>query len=208
MEGAGFQTMDTFEQDLMLQLTGVAPPPSTRQEPVRENDAPSCLLEALRQHSRFVIGLLGKLGVDAAEVDDVAQEVYLAIHSELPSLQARTSFKTWLCGVCRHKAADYRRKRARRKSLSDSRPPDVLPETDCPQNALLHQEAKELLRRAIARLSDEQLEVFVLHAVEDMPMRVVAELVGCGVDTAYTRYRAARQSVEAFCKRAARSEQP
>jgi RNA polymerase sigma-70 factor (ECF subfamily) len=208
--------MDTFEQELILKLAGVVPPPSARtqapleapREVPRESAVPSCLLEALRQHGTFVIGLLGKLGVPGADVEDVAQEVYLAIHTELPSFEARASFKTWLCGVCRHKAADYRRKGARRKGLFRSHPPDPLPEADCPQDALLLQEAKQLLRRALARLSDEQLEVFVLHAVEDLPMRSVAALIGCPLDTAYTRYRAARKSVEAYCQRAGRSEHP
>jgi RNA polymerase sigma-70 factor (ECF subfamily) len=171
----------------------------------RESDAPRCLREAVRQYARYVIGLLGRLGVAPADVEDVAQEVYLAIHAELPSFQARTSFKTWLCGVCRHKAADYRRKRARRQLLASSRPPELTPEGDCPHGALLQQQAKEVLRRAIARLPDEQLEVFVLHAVEDLPMRDVAELVGCPVDTAYTRYRVALQRVRALCQRADRA---
>jgi len=170
-----------------------------------ETGAPSCLREAVRQYARYVIGLLGRLGVAAADVEDVAQEVYLAIHAELPSFQARTSFKTWLCGVCRHKAADYRRKRARRQLLASTRPAELAPEMECPQGALLHQEAKEVLRRAIARLPDEQLEVFVLHAVEDLPMRDVAELVGCPIDTAYTRYRVALQRVKALCQRADRA---
>jgi RNA polymerase sigma-70 factor (ECF subfamily) len=156
----------------------------------------------VREYSRYVIGLLGRLGVASADVEDVAQEVYLAVHAQLPSFEARRSFKTWLCGVCRHKAADYRRKRARRQALASTRPAEVLPESESPQGHLLEHEAKELLRRALKRLPDEQLEVFVLHAVEDLPMKDVATLLGCPLDTAYTRYRVAVQRVKAFCRRA------
>lgn len=198
------KTLSSFESGSILELAD-AVPLSAGVSVAHETGAPRCLREAVRQYARYVIGLLGRLGVAGADVEDVAQEVYLAIHAELPSFQARTSFKTWLCGVCRHKAADYRRKRARRQLLASTRPAELAPEVECPHGALLHQEAKEVLRRAIARLPDEQLEVFVLHAVEDLPMRDVAELVGCPIDTAYTRYRVALQRVKALCQRADRA---
>jgi RNA polymerase sigma-70 factor (ECF subfamily) len=162
---------------------------------------PSCLREAVHSYARYVIGLLGRLGVAPADVEDVAQEVYLAIHAQLGAIEARSSFKTWLCGVCRHKAADYRRKTMRRRLLASSQPPEPMAEVECPQGHLLRREAKDLLRRALSRLPDEQLEVFVLHAVEDLPMKDVASLLGCPIDTAYTRYRVALQRVKALCRR-------
>jgi RNA polymerase sigma-70 factor (ECF subfamily) len=197
--------MSSFESGLVLELADATRPLSAGLDAARDAGVPSCLRDAVRQYARYVIGLLGRLGVAAADVEDVAQEVYLAIHAELPSFQARASFKTWLCGVCRHKAADYRRKRARRWLLTSTRPAELASDAECPQGALLQQEAKEALRRAIAKLPDEQLEVFVLHAVEDLPMRDVAALVGCPIDTAYTRYRVALARVKAFCQRAERA---
>lgn len=190
-----------------MRLAGVARARSARPQHATACDAgaPSCLRQAVREYSRYVIGLLGRLGVASADVEDVAQEVYLAIHAQLPSFEARSSFKTWLCGVCRHKAADYRRKRARRHGLASSRPPEVAPESECPQGQLLEREAKEVLRQALARLPEEQLEVFVLHAVEDLPMKDVATLLSCPLDTAYTRYRVALQRVKAFCSRIERA---
>jgi RNA polymerase sigma-70 factor (ECF subfamily) len=194
--------MSSFEPGLVAKLEGAARSFSTNMEASRDSDAPRCLRDAVREYARYVIGLLGRLGVAPADVEDVAQEVYLAIHAQLASFEARISFKTWLCGVCRHKAADYRRKRARRRVLTNTQPVEPPVEVDCPQGLLLQQEAKETLRRAIARLPDEQLEVFVLHAIEDLPMKDVAVLLGCPVDTAYTRYRVAVQRVKAMCHRA------
>jgi RNA polymerase sigma-70 factor (ECF subfamily) len=198
--------MSSAESALVGGLGGPARPFAAPTTDVKsDSSAPGCLREAVRQYARYVIGLLGRLGVAAADVEDVAQEVYLAIHAQLGSAEARTSFKTWLCGVCRHKAADYRRKRARREQLANARPAEPAQETESPQGLLLKQEAKEVLRRALARLPDEQLEVFVLHAIEDLSMKDVASLVGCPVDTAYTRYRVALQRVKALCLRHKRS---
>ena len=162
------------------------------------SSAPSCLREAVRQYARYVIGVLGRLGVAPADVEDVAQEVYLAIHAQLGSAEARISFKTWLCGVCRHKAADYRRKRARRQVLASARPSEAPPEVEKPDGFLLQREASKPAR-ALARLPDEQLEVFVLmrrgFADED-----VDSLVGCPIDTAYTRYRVALQRAKTMLR--------
>lgn len=189
---------------MVTELEGAKRSFGTNMEASRETNAPRCLRDAVREYARYVIGLLGRLGVAPADVEDVAQEVYLAIHAQLSSFEARVAFKTWLCGVCRHKAADYRRKRARRRVLANMQPMELPPQADCPQGLLLQQEAKEALRRAIARLPDEQLDVFVLHAIEDLPMKDVAALIGCPIDTAYTRYRVAVQRVKAMCHRAER----
>jgi RNA polymerase sigma-70 factor (ECF subfamily) len=197
--------MSSFDAGLVTKLEGAVGAFTTNLEGSREADVPRCLRDAVRQYARYVIGLLGRLGVAPADVEDVAQEVYLAIHAQLPSFEARISFKTWLCGVCRHKAADYRRKRARRRSLTHAQPVELPREGDCPHDVLQQQEAKETLRRAIAQLPDEQLEVFVLHAVEDLPMRDVAALMGSPIDTAYTRYRVAVQRIKAMCERKERA---
>lgn len=158
--------------------------------------------QLFREHSRYVIGLLGRLGVAPADVEDVSQEVFLAIHDQLPTFEGRSSIKTWLCSICRHKAGDYRRKAARRRTLWDSRPPDPEPWAEDPQQDLQRKQDASLVRDALSHLPEEQLEVFVLHQIEGLTMKEVAGIVGCPIDTAYTRNRVALQRVEAFCRRA------
>lgn len=197
--------MSSVEPALIGSLSEAAAATSAEPEPACDVTAPSCLRGAIDQYADYVIGLLLRLGVGRADVDDVAQEVYLAIHAQLGTLEARKSFKTWLCGVCRHKAADYRRKRVRREQLASTNPPEPPLEAETPDRLLVRQEAKNMLYRATSRLSDEQLEVFVLHVSDGLPMKDVASLIGCPLDTAYTRYRAGLQRVRAFFQRAERA---
>ena len=160
--------MRSLAPEWVVKLAGTARLPHAASSDVK---TPTCLRQVVREHGRYVLGLLRHLGVARAEAEDVAQEVYLVVLAQLPTFEARTSFKAWLSGVCRHKAADYRRKRARRQMLANARPVELPPEGECPQGRLLQQEEKEVLRRALTRLSDEQLEVFVLHLVEELPMK-------------------------------------
>jgi RNA polymerase sigma-70 factor (ECF subfamily) len=164
--------------------------------------APPCFGRIVREHSRYVLGLLRRLGVDPGDVEDVAQEVFLAIHAQLPAFEGRSSLKTWLCGICRHKAGDYRRKALRRRSLWSGRPSEPAVCAEDPQDGLLRKEGAELLHQALTRLPEEQLEVFVLYEIEELAMKDVAATVGCPIDTAYTRHRVARQRVQAFFRRA------
>jgi RNA polymerase sigma-70 factor (ECF subfamily) len=202
--------MRSYEPGLALELGAAAapvPPPEPAARggtaPAKNAGAPFCFGRIVREHSRYVLGLLRRLGVDPGDVEDVGQEVFLAIHAQLPAFEGRSSLKTWLCGICRHKAGDYRRKAQRRRSLLSGRPPEPLMCAEDPQDGLLRKEGAELLHQALVKLPEEQLEVFVLYEIEELAMKDVAATVGCPLDTAYTRHRVARQRVQAFFRRAA-----
>jgi len=54
---------------------------------------------------------------------------------------------------------------------------------------------RDALRTALDAIPAEQREVFVLHEVEELGMRAVAEAVGCPLFTAYSRLRLARRAL-------------
>jgi RNA polymerase sigma-70 factor, ECF subfamily len=53
--------------------------------------------------------LLRALGVSPSSIDDAMQDVFLAAYRQLQSFKARSSARTWLCGIACHVAANYRR---------------------------------------------------------------------------------------------------
>ncbi|HKO89672.1 MAG TPA: sigma-70 family RNA polymerase sigma factor, partial [Polyangiaceae bacterium] len=65
--------------------------------------------EVFRTYSAFVWRVLLRLGVAEADVDDVAQEVFLGIHRNLSRFEGRCSLRTWVYGICHRRAVDYRR---------------------------------------------------------------------------------------------------
>ncbi|HMI90210.1 MAG TPA: RNA polymerase sigma factor [Polyangiales bacterium] len=156
-------------------------------------------------HGGYVISLLRRLGVAEADLDDVAQDVFITVHAKLPAFEGRSALKTWLCGICLRKAASYRRKARTRRERTTADLPE-LAACDDPHGELAHKQSAALLHAALARLPDKQREVFVLYEIEELEMADVARALGCPRFTAYTRLHAARSAVRAFFSRHVRSE--
>jgi len=160
-----------------------APPPTTAQ--------------VFAQYGPYVFRTLRYLGVPERDLPDVVQETFVVVHRKLPEFEARSSVRTWLYRICRRTASDYRRKaHVRRESLRQPTDELVLPTTQ-PVHAL---EARQLLLRALDTLDDEKREVFVLAEVEGLTMTGVVEVLGCPLQTGYSRLSAARKRVEEFVR--------
>jgi RNA polymerase sigma-70 factor, ECF subfamily len=65
------------------------------------------------------------------------------------------------------------------------------------EGAALSGERLALARAALAALSDEQREVFVLSRIEQMSAPEIVEVVDIPLNTVYSRLRAARLAFEA-----------
>ena len=156
-----------------------------------------CFVEVVRDHSRYVVAVLRRQGVEAGDAEDVAQEVFLAVHAQLAGFAGRSCLRTWLCGICRNKARDYRRKRNRRRELFEARLQAPCAEASDPHDELMRNETAERVRKSLDRLPLAQREVFVLHELHDIPMREIAASLGCPLETAYSRYRIASGKLRA-----------
>jgi RNA polymerase sigma-70 factor, ECF subfamily len=163
--------------------------------------APS-FAEVFETQAAYVLGLLARLGVAAADVDDVAQEVFIVIHQKLPEFEGRSSLKTWVCGICLRKASDYRRRAHRRRERLVAESTDRADAALQPEATALRHEHVRQLQEALAALPEAQMQVFVLYELEELPMADVARAVGCPRFTAYTRLRAARRAIREQLERA------
>jgi RNA polymerase sigma-70 factor (ECF subfamily) len=163
------------------------------------NDVPP-FTEVFRTYSPFVWRVLLRLGVAEADIDDVAQEVFLGIHRNLPRFEGRCSLRTWVYGICHRRAVDYRRRASVRPELYSDDPPDQGVAASQEQGLALTQ-ARAQLTVVLDGLDEEKRTVFVLFDIEGVPMDEVAEIVGCPLQTAYSRLYAARRKVEATLAR-------
>jgi RNA polymerase sigma-70 factor (ECF subfamily) len=150
--------------------------------------------EVFTRYGSYVLGLVRRLGVRDAEVEDVSQEVFIVVHRQLPHFEGRSSMKTWLCGITLRTVANHRRKVMRRReaSIDGTRELCSAAEQDTRLERL---DDATSLQRALDRLSPKLREVFVLYEVEELPMLDVARALGCPRFTAYTRLHAARAAL-------------
>jgi len=99
----------------MSGMASISDPP-TVPELVAEARAGSdeAFAELVRQHHKAVRGFLGRYVRQAAVVDDLAQEVFLAAFNSLNTFQGERPFAGWLAGIARNRALNHLRSEARR----------------------------------------------------------------------------------------------
>lgn len=186
--------MASYEYSVLAELAAPAPADLS-------DSAPLTFSHIFRTHGAYVLGLVRRLGVSARDAEDVAQEVFLAVHAALPNFERRSKLKTWLCAICLHKVQDYRRQSYRRRESVSAEPP-VLAESETPQEDLQRKQRVHILEQIVGRLADAQRQVFVLYEVEELSMSEIARMLGCPIFTAYGRLRSARQEVRKQFERA------
>lgn len=138
---------------------------------------------------------LSAFGVPLADVPDAVQEVFLVVHRRLPDFDGRHKVSTWIHSISVRVAMAARRRAAARRETLVEEPADVLAQGD-PESDLDARRAMAMLRELLDALDDDKRAVFVLYEVQELPMREVAEAVGCPLQTAYSRYHAARKVID------------
>jgi RNA polymerase sigma-70 factor (ECF subfamily) len=154
-------------------------------------DAPN-LRTIFDEHARYVIRTLRHLGIKEADVDDVAQEVFVTVHRKLPEFEGRSKLRTWLYAICLRVASDHRRRAyVVRERVTESPPVDAEGRRgDEPDTSL---ESRAFVQQLLDCLDDDKRAVLVLYEIEGLTMREVAEVVDCPLQTAYSRLHAARE---------------
>jgi RNA polymerase sigma-70 factor (ECF subfamily) len=147
-------------------------------------------------HASFVWRTVRRLGVPEADVSDAAQEVFVVVHRKLGDFEGRSQVKTWLFGICRRVASDWRRRaHVKREAPIEEAPERTSSGETAVRNIALTQ-ARTRLDQALEQLDEEKRATFVLFELEEAPMSEVAEATGVPVQTAYARLYAARRQLE------------
>lgn len=189
--------------------------------------SPRALEEARR---RWVIMLVRRQGVPEADVDDVTQNVLLAIHRAAPiavpdGRSPEEAWRAWCFGVVRRQVASHRRElpvgtlaafprpREDAPALSSSSPsleepsgdPDAQPSpSPDPEEHLLSLLETARARQALEELRAKQADrhaVLVAYEIEERPMSEIAASLGITVNTCWNRLRLAREDLRVLWKR-------
>lgn len=152
--------------------------------------------EIFRAHAPYVWRTLRRLGVADADAADMCQEVFVVVHRRLADFDGSAAIKTWVYGIAIRVAAQYRRKASRRHEELADEPPELSLDP-AQEGAFRRRELLDRLSAALEKLDEQKREVFVLYELEELTMSEVAEVLGCPLQTAYSRLHAARALVRA-----------
>src|SRR6185503_12776015 len=132
------------------------------------------------------------LGVPQAALDDATQDVFLAVHRQLPGFRGEASLRTWLYGIARHIGANHRRRDRRKAAPLEPLPPDTVAPDPGPLQRAADAEAAAFVEQFMQKLDTKKREVFLLAMIEEMTIPEVAAALSIPLNTAYTRFRRVR----------------
>lgn len=157
-------------------------------------------------HFNFVYRSARRLGVHERSLDDATQDVFIVVHRRLADFEGRSGIKTWLYGITRRVAKDYRRRVGRKEQ--GMVPTDGLVSTvSGPDEDAAKSEAVRVLQSILSTLEPAKREVFVLAEMEQMTAPEISEALSVNLNTIYSRLRNARAEFEkAVSRHLARTE--
>lgn len=151
----------------------------------------------------FVARMARGLGVPAAAVPDVVQDVFMVVHRKLPSFEGRSKVRTWIARIVVNVVRNHRRAHQKRRLTEPLEEDGAVDESaKSPERVLLERQAVALLQRILASMSEEQRVVFVMAEIEGLDMNEIAEALSINPNTGYSRLRLARKVYQRGVERA------
>ena len=149
---------------------------------------------------RHVVGWMRALGVPEAEIEDVAQDVFLVVRSRLPSFR-NENLPGWLYRIAQFKVRNFRRLFwfknlcSRRQELDGTEGAAIV---TTPAMALEQKQDQRALAYMLARMSEKRRETLILFEIEGYSGQEIARLHGVPVKTVWTRLHHARKNLVAM----------
>jgi RNA polymerase sigma-70 factor (ECF subfamily) len=159
----------------------------------------TALAELFDHHAGAVFGYLLRLSGDQALADDLTAETFYQALLAVDGFRGESSVKTWLLRIARNLFLRRVERDRRFQSLDDlddaGRPfPDPAPG---PETALIHKQHHQAVEQALLALPEPDRSLILLAAVEDLPQREIALILGLTVAAVKVRLFRARQRLAA-----------
>ncbi|MEZ0313943.1 MAG: RNA polymerase sigma factor [Myxococcota bacterium] len=167
---------------------------------------PSARERFVKLYETRVFALVGRLLVTCpAEVDDVAQEVFVRALGALGRVETRGESKisTWLLTIATRASIDVLRRTARSERRHGKAAHDTasFPDTEAFADMVTARDLDARIRRVLAELSHDHRAVLVLRAYHDLDYGEIAEVLGIDEGTVKSRLSRARTALKAELER-------
>jgi RNA polymerase sigma-70 factor (ECF subfamily) len=169
--------------------------------------------ELVREQHRRVYGLCYRFTGNPADAEDLTQDVFLKIYSNLGSFDmTRGSLQVWITTMTRNLLVDnFRRTRNQRAtgSLDDGwdeaenmKPVDRLTSRGIsPHEAAASNELAKMVQDALARVSVDLREAVILRDLQDMDYKEIAQVLSIPEGTVKSRISRGRAELARLLER-------
>ncbi len=172
--------------------------------------------ELVKTHHRRVYGLCYRFTGNVADAEDLTQDVFLKIYSNLASFDmGRGSLQVWITTMTRNLLVDnFRRTRNQRATGSldegwdvtdELKPVDRLVSSSLsPHESAAKKELAKMVQSALARVSVELREAVILRDLQDMDYKEIAQVLGIPEGTVKSRISRGRAELARLLERTKR----
>jgi RNA polymerase sigma factor (sigma-70 family) len=169
--------------------------------------------ELVRTHHRRVYGLCYRFTGNPADAEDLTQDVFLKIYSNLASFDTtRGSLQVWITTMTRNLLVDnFRRTRNQRatgsldegwESTEELKPVDRLTSSGpSPHESAAQKELAKMVQNALARVSVELREAVILRDLQDLDYKEIAQVLGIPEGTVKSRISRGRAELARLLER-------
>jgi RNA polymerase sigma-70 factor (ECF subfamily) len=169
--------------------------------------------ELVRTHHRRVYGLCYRFTGNPSDAEDLTQDVFLKVYSNLVSFDAgRGSLQVWITTMTRNLLVDnFRRTRNQRatSSLDDGwesseelKPADRLTARGpSPHESAAQKELAKMVQEALARVSVELREAVILRDLQDLDYKEIAQVLSIPEGTVKSRISRGRAELARLLER-------
>jgi RNA polymerase sigma-70 factor (ECF subfamily) len=146
------------------------------------------------EHGPLIRRIARSYEANRALVDEIVQDIYLALWEALPRFRGDAQLKTFVVKVAHNRAITHVAKEARRPRSVEL--DEALPDpATTPEQAAAHSEARARLEHAVAALPLGQRLVVTL-ALEGFSPEEIAGVLGIGVSAASVRLHRAKAALQ------------
>ncbi len=150
------------------------------------------------RHQQRVRAMLYQLS-DPSSLDDLVQEVFLRAWKGLPKFRQSAKFSTWLYRIAWNVASDQRQSLVKGRTQLQVLTNHTPTHQDSPD--VLHLHYQDLVQRGLNHLSLDHRTVLMLHDLEEIPQKEIAEILAIPLGTVKSRLFHARAAMRQFLEK-------
>lgn len=162
--------------------------------------------ELMARYQQSVANLLYRSLGDAAEAEDIAQNVFLQVYKSAARYRVSAKFSTWLFTIARNLCLNELRRRTRHPAVSlDAPHPEhedeagrPLPDRRAagPVESTLHAELEAKIQEALNELPENQRTAILLCREQELSYEDIAAVLGCSLTAVKSLIHRGRETLK------------
>lgn len=144
---------------------------------VAHGDMKGALRRLMERHGGAVYRFCREELRDATLADDVHQQVFIQVYRDLGKFHRRSTVKTWLYAIARHRVLDAAKSRRRAEAHIESDDATAVPDPRPPASERIDDDRlREALAQCFERLSDHTRTVLLLRFQQGFTFEDIAQV--------------------------------